>query len=78
LAIAAVLWIRQYQALLDKEPVIVRSPDLADIIDCTVEGVPLGMDLYFPEPDQEMPAQVLVYIHGRSFTGGDKRQGSDH
>jgi acetyl esterase/lipase len=41
-----------------------------------MEGNPLTMDLYFPEPTPTMPAQVLVYVHGVSFTSGDKRKGS--
>ncbi len=68
-------WIRQYQALADEEPEIVLSPDIADIIYCTMDGVPLKMDLYYPENSQTT-SQVLVYVHGGSFTGGDKRTGS--
>jgi acetyl esterase/lipase len=33
------------------------------------------MDLYFPD-DADAPHQVLVYVHGGSFTSGDKRKGS--
>jgi acetyl esterase/lipase len=76
LAVFAVLWLRQYQVLSDEESEIVLTPDIADITFCTMEGVPLGMDMYFPETIQETPAQVLVYVHGGSFTSGDKRKGS--
>jgi len=76
LSIVAGIWIRQYQALSDEEPAIVLSPDIADVTYCTMDGVPLSMDLYFPEQGQGKPAQILVYVHGGSFTGGDKRKGS--
>jgi acetyl esterase/lipase len=76
LTIFAILWVRQYQALLDEEPEVILSPSIADITYCRMEGVPLEMDLYFPEPAQAGPARVLVYVHGGSFTSGDKRKGS--
>lgn len=68
-------YIKRYQALTDDEPAIVLSPNVADITYCTMGGTPLKMDLYFPA-DGNAPWQVLVYAHGGSFTGGDKRQGS--
>lgn len=68
-------WIRQYQALADEEPEVVLSPEAADLTYCTMDGVPLKMDLYYPaEPRPD--SQVLVYVHGGSFTSGDKRKGS--
>ncbi len=75
LVILGVLWYRQYQALADDEPEIVLSPSMADITYCTMDGVPLKMDLYFPEKSQGT-AQALIYFHGGSFTSGDKRKGS--
>ncbi len=75
LAVFAYNWIRQYQALADEEPAVSLSPALADLTYCTMRGVPLKMDLYFPE-NINAPWQVLVYVHGGSFTGGDKRTGS--
>jgi acetyl esterase/lipase len=68
-------WIWQYQALADDEPEIVLSPDIADITYCTMDGIPLKMDIYYPENSQP-DSQVLVYFHGGSFTGGDKQKGS--
>jgi len=68
-------WIRQYQALADEEPEVVLSPQVADLTYCTVDGVALKMDLYYPDGSQA-DSQVLVYAHGGSFTGGDKRKGS--
>ncbi len=39
---------------------------------CTVDGVELKLDAYYPDSaDRRWPA--LVYIHGGSWTGGDKR-----
>ena len=51
-------WIRQYQALADEEPEIVLLPDIADITFCTMDGVPLKLDLYYPENSQAT-SQVL-------------------
>ncbi|MGZ9234449.1 MAG: alpha/beta hydrolase fold domain-containing protein [Anaerolineales bacterium] len=75
LTIYGFVWVRQYQALADEEPEITLSPDISDITYCTMDGVPLKMDLYFPE-HSDAPFQVLVYVHGGSFTSGDKRTGS--
>ena len=75
LTVYGFIWVRQYQQLADDEPEIVLSPDVPDITYCTMDGVPLKMDLYFPD-GIEPPHQVLVYVHGGSFTSGDKRKGS--
>lgn len=75
-AIAIALWIRQYQALSDDEPEIIPTPGISEITYCTMEGNPLTMDLYLPEHITTMPTRVLVYVHGGSFTSGDKRKGS--
>jgi acetyl esterase/lipase len=74
LTVSGFVWIRRYQQLADEEPEIALSPDISDITYCTMDGVPLRMDLYFPTI--EGPWQVLLYVHGGSFTGGDKRTGS--
>lgn len=68
-------WIRQYQQLADEEPDIALSPDVPDLTYCTMDGVSLKMDLYYPE-NADVPYQLLVYVHGGSFTSGDKRTGS--
>lgn len=75
LTIVGVVWIRQYQQLADEEPQIVLSPDVSDITYCTVGGVALKMDLYVPE-NAAPPYPTLIYVHGGSFTSGDKRKGS--
>lgn len=75
LILYAVVWIRQYQALADEEPAIFLSPNFADLTYCTINGTPLQLDLYLPN-NTDPPYQVLVYVHGGSFTSGDKRKGS--
>ena len=75
LAIYGFIWVRQYQKLTDEEPEIVLSPDVSDITYCTMDGVPLKMDMYFPHSTNP-PYPSLVYVHGGSFTSGDKRKGS--
>jgi acetyl esterase/lipase len=75
LAVYGVVWVRQYQQLTDDEPEITLSPHLPDLTYCTIEGVALKMDLYFPD-DANGPHALLVYFHGGSFTAGDKRKGS--
>jgi acetyl esterase/lipase len=75
LAIYGFVWIREYQQLAGEEPEIVLSPDIPDITYCTMGGMPLKLDLYFPR-NAPAPYQVLTYFHGGSFTSGDKRKGS--
>lgn len=70
----AILWTRQYQQLVSEEPEVVLSPDISNLTYCTMDDVPLQMDLYLPKTNS--PWQVLVYVHGGSFTAGDKRTGS--
>lgn len=75
LIIYSFIWVRQYQQFADEEPDIVLSPDIPDVTYCTMDGVQLKMDLYFPD-EKDGPYQVLVYVHGGSFTSGDKRKSS--
>ena len=58
-----------------EESVRVRlDPSLADVTYCTVDGVELKMDVYFPaESSQPLPA--VVYVHGGGWTSGDKGGG---
>ncbi len=76
LAVYAVLWLRGYAELLKEEPEVTLSPDLADVTYCTMAGEALALDLYYPTGDVPTPYPLLVYAHGGSFTGGDKRSGS--
>jgi acetyl esterase/lipase len=46
-----------------------------DITYCTVEGVELKLDLYFPD-DMDGLWPVAVYIHGGAWQGGDKSGGA--
>jgi hypothetical protein len=48
LSIYGFIWVRQYQQLADEEPEVILSPDISDITYCTMDGLPLKMDLYFP------------------------------
>jgi acetyl esterase/lipase len=41
----------------------------------TAEGVALKMDIYYPQA-LDQPAPVVVYIHGGSWTNGDKAEGA--
>ena len=43
------MWVRQYQQLADDESEIVLSQDVSDLTYCTMDGVLLKMDLYFPK-----------------------------
>jgi len=74
LVVLGCLWVKQYTELIDAEPDVVLAPDIADLTYCTVDGIPLPMDLYFPAQEARRP--VLIYLHGGSFTSGDKRKGS--
>lgn len=51
------------------------QPDMPDITYRTVDGVPIKLDLYFPQ-QRTSPAPLVVYVHGGGWTGGDKRQGA--
>lgn len=45
---------------------------LTDIIYCTPDNSPQGMDVYFPEAGGPWPA--IVYVHGGSWMHGDKSE----
>lgn len=68
------LLVVRYQSLVDEEPDIALAPSLADVSYCSPVGAPQKLDLYFPNTPG--PWHVLVYVHGGSFTAGDKRKGS--
>ncbi len=46
-----------------------------DITYCTVDSVPLKMNVYHPIT-AEQPVPALVYVHGGGWTGGDKASGA--
>jgi len=69
-------YVLRYQSLVDDEPDIVLSPAFSDITYCTMDDTPLSLDLYLPTSSDHVPYPLLVYIHGGSFTRGDKRKGS--
>lgn len=43
-----------------------------DITYCTMDGVPLKLDLYYPD-SLETPAPLVVYIHGGGWTQGSRQ-----
>ncbi|MEW6404428.1 MAG: alpha/beta hydrolase [Chloroflexota bacterium] len=45
-----------------------------DVTYCTVDGVDLKMDVYFPSA-MNGPAPAVVYVHGGGWRSGDKRSG---
>lgn len=49
------------------------SATLLDVTYCTMDSVPLKMDLYFP-PQNGSPAPVLMYVHGGGWTSGDRKE----
>jgi acetyl esterase/lipase len=44
-----------------------------DVTYCTIENIPLKLDLYFPA-NRAQPAPALVNIHGGSWSSGDKQR----
>lgn len=51
------------------------TPTLSDVTYCTMEGVALKMDLYYPA-SSEAPWPVTMYVHGGGWSNGDKAEGS--
>ncbi len=46
-----------------------------DVTYCTPDGVPLKMDIYYPETDTG-PWPVAMYVHGGGWVSGDKADGA--
>ena len=76
LAAVIVRYAIQYQSLQDDSGDISLAPDMPDIVYCTIDGVSQPMDIYRPTQRPAGRIPVLVYVHGGSFVGGDKRKGS--
>ena len=49
------------------------SAILPDVTYCTMDSIPLKMDLYFP-PQGNGPSPVLMYVHGGGWTSGDRKE----
>ena len=49
------------------------SAVLLDVTYCTMDSVPLKMDLYFP-PQGDKPSPVLMYVHGGGWSSGDRKE----
>ena len=47
-----------------------------DLPYCTMDGITLEMDFYWPQ-EGEGPFPVVVYVHGGGWTSGDKSEGID-
>lgn len=50
-------------------------PSLADVTYCTMDGVELKMDFYYPEASAS-PLPVVMYVHGGGWSKGDKSEGA--
>lgn len=50
------------------------TPSLSDVVYCTMDGVELKMDVYYPETQSPWP--VTMYVHGGGWTKGDKADGA--
>jgi acetyl esterase/lipase len=74
---AAANYVIQYQALAAENDIeFTLTPDHQDVLYCTMEGVPLYLDLYAANQQADTPSPVVVYVHGGSYVGGDKAKGS--
>lgn len=47
-----------------------------DVNYCTMEGVALKMDIYYPFSGSESPFPVTMFIHGGGWSSGDKAYGA--
>lgn len=44
-----------------------------DVTYCTMDSIPLKMDLYFP-PQSDAPSPVLMYVHGGGWSSGNRQE----
>lgn len=51
------------------------TPTLPDVTYCTMDGVELKMDLYYPA-EGTGPYPVAMYVHGGGWSKGDKAEGA--
>jgi acetyl esterase/lipase len=51
------------------------TPSMSDVTYCTMDGVALKMDLYYPAAS-EAPLPVTMYVHGGGWSKGDKAEGA--
>ncbi|MDI6695230.1 MAG: alpha/beta hydrolase [Anaerolineales bacterium] len=52
------------------------NPTQAGVTYCTMNGVELKMDLYYPPSGADSLLPVTVYVHGGGWSSGDKRDGA--
>ena len=74
--VAVVAFVRQYSDLNDDTVQSTLVPDQPDITYCTIEGISQKLDFYFPKTSGAQPVPLVVFVHGGSFTGGNKRGGT--
>lgn len=67
--------ISRYSSLDEDAATLTLSPDLPNVVYCTMDDVPLMLDLYLA-PRDAGPAPWVVVVHGGAWTGGNKRGGS--
>lgn len=49
------------------------SAIMPDVTYCTMDSIPLKMDLYFPSQGNG-PSPVLMYVHGGGWSSGDRKE----
>lgn len=49
---------------------------LTDVTYCTIDDVPIRMDVYLPDASKPRPLPVAVHVHGGGWTGGSKSTGT--
>lgn len=67
-------WAQQYSALTGDEETVGLSPDRPDVTYCTMDGIPLTLDLYLPPGASGPRRPAVLYLHGGAWVGGDKRK----
>jgi acetyl esterase/lipase len=68
LALAALLSLPQARAAEPAMP----PPARRDVVYCAPGGVPLKLDLYAPAKPASGPLPAVLFVHGGSWSGGDK------
>jgi acetyl esterase/lipase len=56
--------------------VSLNAGTLTDVTYCTMDEVPLKMDVYIPDATKPRPLPVAVHVHGGGWTSGSKSSGN--
>ena len=67
------LFVNQFQNTRAGEPPVPATVVPHEVTYCAPDGVPLKMDLYLPEAAAAGPVPAALFVHGGSWTSGDKR-----